>query len=195
MPDIAYRMQDVRWVSSIVSSIDLMYAGAISVPEMQKKCPFMLVFCIFKYKMVYKEYAGYCIPDAKCETSFWHSFRHLFNLFQGNLQDQKCKKWSFIPIYNLFKYKWYLIEMPDNAYRMQDVRWVSGIFSGIDLMYSGETQDLGLGNMGLGNMGLRIYNSEMCNLEIWDSEIWDSEIHNSEMGLQSRNSRMELRVY
>ena len=36
-----------------------------------------------------------------------------------------------------FKYKWHLIEMPDNAYRMQDVRWVSGIFSGIDLMYAG----------------------------------------------------------
>ena len=36
-----------------------------------------------------------------------------------------------------FKYKWHLIEMPDNAYQMQDVRWVSGIFSGIDLMYAG----------------------------------------------------------
>ena len=35
MPDIAFRMRDVRWVSGIVSGIDLMYAGAISVPEMQ----------------------------------------------------------------------------------------------------------------------------------------------------------------
>ena len=35
MPDNAYWIQDVRWVSGIVSGIDLMYAGAISVPEMQ----------------------------------------------------------------------------------------------------------------------------------------------------------------
>ena len=55
----------------------------------------------------------------------------IFNLFRGNLQDQKCKKWLFIPIYDLFKYKWHLIEMPYNAYWMQDVRWVSGIFSGM----------------------------------------------------------------
>ena len=137
MPDIAYQMQDVRWVSGIVSGIDLMYAGAISVPEVPKKCPFMPVFCVFKYKIVSKGYAGYCIPDAKCETSFRHRFWHLFNLFWGNLQDQKCKKWSFIPIYDVFKYKWHLIEMPDNACRMQDVRWVSGIFSGIDLIYAG----------------------------------------------------------
>ena len=102
MPDNAYRMQDVRWVSAIVSGFDLMYARAISMPEMPKKCPFIAVFRVFKYKMVSKWYAGYGIPDAKCETSFRHSFRHLFNLFRGNLQDQKCKKWSFIPIYDLF---------------------------------------------------------------------------------------------
>ena len=36
MPDISFQMRDVRWVSGIVSGIDLMYAGAISVPEMQK---------------------------------------------------------------------------------------------------------------------------------------------------------------
>ena len=42
-----------------------------------------------------------------------------------------------MPIYDIFKYKWHLIEMPDNAYWMQDVRWVSGIFSSIDLMYAG----------------------------------------------------------
>ena len=43
--------------------------------------------------MVSKGYAGYCIPDAKCEMSF------------VILQDQKCKQWSFIPIYDVFKYK------------------------------------------------------------------------------------------
>ena len=102
MPDNAYRMQDVRWVFSIVSGIDLMDAGAISVPEMPKKGPFMPVFFVFKYKMVSKEDAGYCIPDARCETSFRHSFRHWFNLFRGNWQDQNRKKWSFIPIYDLF---------------------------------------------------------------------------------------------
>ena len=36
MPDIAFRMWDVKWVSGIFSGIDLMYAGEISVPEMQK---------------------------------------------------------------------------------------------------------------------------------------------------------------
>ena len=102
-----------------------------------KKMSIMAVFCVFKYKMVSKGYAGYGIPDAKCETSFRHSFRHLFNFFRGNLQDQKCKKWSFMPIYDVFKYRWHLIEMPDNAYQMRDVRWVSGIFSGIDLIFSG----------------------------------------------------------
>ena len=103
-----------------------------------KKCPFMTVFCVFKYKMVYKGNAGYYIPDARCETSFWHSFWHWFNLFWGNLQDQNCKKWSFIPIYNVFKYKWHLMEMPDNWFRMWVVRWVSGIVSSIDFIYAGE---------------------------------------------------------
>ena len=35
MLDNAYWMQDVKWVSSIISGINLIYAGAISVPEMQ----------------------------------------------------------------------------------------------------------------------------------------------------------------
>ena len=68
---------------------------------------------------------------------FRHSFWHWFNFFRSKLQDQKCKKWSFMPIYDVFKYRWHLIEMPDNAYQMRDVRWVSGIFSGIDLIFSG----------------------------------------------------------
>ena len=136
MPDIAFRMRDVRWVSGIVSGIHLMYAGAISVPEMQKMSIYA-GFWVFKYKMVSEGNAGYYIPDARCEMSFRHSFQHLFNLFRGNLQDQNRKKWSFILISNVFKYKWHLMEMLDNWFRMWVVRWVSGIVSGIDFIYSG----------------------------------------------------------
>ena len=51
MPDIAFWMWDVRWVFGMFSGIDLMYAGAISVPEMQKMSIYA-GFCVFKYKMV-----------------------------------------------------------------------------------------------------------------------------------------------
>ena len=34
------------------------------------------------------------------------------------------------------------MEMPDIAYQMQDVRWVSGIVFGIDFIYAGQFQHL-----------------------------------------------------
>ena len=127
-------MPDGIFVSGTISSIEFVYARAIYMAGIDHLYQFPTNLST---KMVSKGYAGYGIPDAKCETSFRHSFWHLFNFFRGNLQDQKCKKWSFMPIYDVFKYRWHLIEMPDNAYQMRDVRWVSGIFSGIDLIFSG----------------------------------------------------------
>ena len=137
MPDNAYQMQDVRWVSGIFSVIDLMYAGAISMPEMPKKCPFMLIFREFKYKMVSKWYAGYGILDAKCETSFRHSFRHWFNVCRSNLSAWNAKNVHLCRFSAYLSTKWYPKEMLDITFQMRDVRRVSGIVSGIDLIYSG----------------------------------------------------------
>ena len=127
-------MPDGIFVSGTISGIEFVYAGAIYMARIDHLYQFPTNLST---KMVSDGNAGYCIPDARYETTFRHSFWHWFNFFQGNLQDQKCKKWSFLPIYDVFEYRWHLIEMPDNAYQMQDVRWVFSIVSGIDLMDAG----------------------------------------------------------
>ena len=80
--DNRFQMWDVRWVSGIVSGIELVYARAMYSTGNAKKSPFMLISYVFKYK-------------------------------------------------------WHLMEVPDNWFRMWVVRWVSGIVSGIDFIYPG----------------------------------------------------------
>ena len=76
--------------------------------------------------------AKYCLPDTRCEMSFQHILRHWFNLFWGNFSAQNAIK----SIFYKFKYKWCLMKTLDNRFQMWDLRWVSSIFSGIELVYA-----------------------------------------------------------
>ena len=123
----------MRLVSSIFSGTEFIYARAIYRTRNAKNDHLYRFPMNLSTKMAPDGNAGYCLPDARCEMSFWHIFWHWFNLFQGNFS-----AWNAIKsIFYEFKYKWHLMEMLDNWFQMWVVRWVSGIVSGIDFIYAG----------------------------------------------------------
>ena len=72
MLDITFQMRDVRQVSGIFSGIKFVYAGAIYMVGIDHLYQFQMNLST---KMVSDGNAGYCIPDARFETSFRHIFR------------------------------------------------------------------------------------------------------------------------
>ena len=58
--------------------------------------PFKLIFYVFKHKCYPMKMLNIAFQMQYVRRLFWHSFRHWFNFFRDNLQDQKCKKWSFM---------------------------------------------------------------------------------------------------
>ena len=138
-------MPDGIFVSGTISGIEFVYARAIYMAGIDHLYQFQMNLST---KMVSDGNAGYCIPDARFETSFRHIFRHWFNLFRGNFSAWNAINqfsinlstngtWPFMPILYLFKYKWHLMDVPDNWFWMWVVRWVSGTVSGIDFIYAG----------------------------------------------------------
>ena len=69
--------------------------------------------------------------------SLRHSFRHWFNVCQSNLNAWNAKNVHLCQFSAYLSTKWYPKEMLVITFQMWDVRWVSGIVSGIDLIYSG----------------------------------------------------------
>ena len=66
-------MRDVRLVSGMISSIEFVYAGAIYMAKIDYLYQFPMNLST---KMVSDGNAGHCIPDARYETTFRHSFWH-----------------------------------------------------------------------------------------------------------------------
>ena len=63
--------------SSIVSGIDLNFSGAIYRTRNAKNDHLADLQCI-QVQIAPDGNARYCIPNARCEMSFWHSFQHWF---------------------------------------------------------------------------------------------------------------------
>ena len=83
MLDITFLMRDVRRVSDIVSGIDLIYSGQFTGSEMQKMIIYANLQCI-QVQIAPDGNARYCISNVRCEMSFWHVFRHWFNVCRSN---------------------------------------------------------------------------------------------------------------
>ena len=66
-------MPDGIFVSGTISGIEFVYAGAIYMAGIDHLYQFPMNL---SKKMVSDGNAGYCIPDARYETTFRHSFRH-----------------------------------------------------------------------------------------------------------------------
>ena len=89
--------------SSMVSGIDLIFSGAIYRTRNAKNDHIADLRCI-QVQIAPDGNARYCIPNARCEMSFWHSFWHWFNVCRSNFSAQNAIKWSFMPISDVFKY-------------------------------------------------------------------------------------------
>ena len=69
--------------------------------------------------------------------SFRHIFRHWFNVCRSNLSARNAINVHLCRFSAYLGTKWHPKEMPDIAFLMRDMRRVSGIVSGSDLIFSG----------------------------------------------------------
>ena len=84
--------------------------------------PFTLIFYVFKYKCYPMKMLDIAFQMWDVRQIFQHSFRHWFNFFRGNLQDQKCKKWSFswFTMYSSTNITWWKCQILHTECKMWD---------------------------------------------------------------------------